>query len=193
MRPRTALAGVALVALVLLWPLGPDASGGGRWRDVASRGHDYSLSLPIGWRRAEQRLVPKLVMPREVLSVANFEMTVGQGGNCGREPLAAIHLMRPGDALLSVQEYRLTPGLRAHLRRNFQQRPARLDRADLRHSPWGGSGGTSVEAATIPFSDHGRAFDALVYIAGGPTGAARADLDGILRRLRFLRVSDERR
>jgi hypothetical protein len=193
MRARLAAVAAALAALVLLWSVGSDATGGGRWRAVASRGHGYSLSLPIGWRRSQGRLVPKLLMPREVLSVANFRMAVGQGGNCGREPLAAIRRMRPGDALISVQEYRVSAALRARLTRSFPPRPAHLGTGALHRSLWSGVAGAPVLAATIPFSDGARAFDALVYLAGSPSAAAIGEINAILRRLRFPAVVDRPR
>ncbi len=55
-----------------------------------------------------------LLMPRERISVGTFPMAVGGGGNCGREPIASIRRMRPGDALVSVQEYAVTAKMRRH-------------------------------------------------------------------------------
>ena len=77
----------------------------------SSRRFAFSGSLPSGWSRSPKRLVP-LLMPREVLSVGTAPMPVGGGGNCGREPVAAIARMRAGDALVSIQEYAVAPRMR---------------------------------------------------------------------------------
>jgi hypothetical protein len=112
-------------------------------------------------------------------------MAVGGGGNCGREPLAAIHRMRPGEALLSIQEYAVGALLSGHLARNFPPGPPRLGSEAFRRGPLRGAMGTPIAGATIPFSEGGRAFDALVYFAGVPTPGQRLQLDAILAGLRF--------
>jgi hypothetical protein len=137
-------------------------------------------ALPAGWQRSPARLVP-LLMPRERISVGTFPMAVGGGGNCGREPIASIRRMRPGDALVSIQEYVVTRKMRRHLTRTFPARPvARLEglRGGL-----AGQGGGAIRRATIRFSDHGRAFDALIYTAGRPSRELRGQIDSLLTRL----------
>jgi hypothetical protein len=162
MRPRLTLLalGAALVAwLGLAGPLDAPAAA------------PSLIQLPAGWRRSPARLVPHLLMPRERISVATFPMAVGGGGNCGREPVASIRRMRPGDALVSIQEYAVSAKMRRHLTRAFPDRTtARL--ADL--------GGGPIYWATIPFSTHGRAFEALVYSAGRPSPQRRAQIDSLL-------------
>jgi hypothetical protein len=139
---------------------------------VVSEHYDLSLSLPPGWHASGARLVTKLLMPREVVSVGTFGMAPGSGGNCGREPVRAIGRMGPGDALVSVQEYVVTKRMRPHLTRSFPP----LDE---------GIAVGPEEAATIPFSTHGRAFDALVYFGSRPSVAERAEVAGILGGLDF--------
>jgi hypothetical protein len=134
---------------------------------VLSDRYDLSLSLPPGWHASRARLVTKLLMPREVVSVGTFGMAPGGGGNCGREPVRAIGRMRPGDALVSVQEYVVTKRMRPHLPRSF---PPLAD----------GIAVGPQEAATIPFSTRGRAFDALVYFGGRPSAAERAEVAEVL-------------
>ena len=80
-----------------------------------SERYGFSVSVPAGWHRSRARLVPKLLMPREILSVGTSQMPVGQGGSCGREPTAAIERMQPGDALVSIQEYTVTAAMRSRL------------------------------------------------------------------------------
>jgi hypothetical protein len=110
-------------------------------------------------------------MPRERISVATFPTAVGGGGNCGREPVASIRRMRSGDALVSIQGYAVTPRMRRHLTRPFAARPT---------VQLGGLRGGPIYRATIPFSDHGRAFDALVYTAGRPSRELRGQIDSLL-------------
>jgi hypothetical protein len=148
---------------------------------VVSERYDLSLSLPPGWHASRARLVPKLLRPREIVSVGTFGMAPGGGGNCGREPQEAIWRMKPGDMLVTVQEYTVTRRMRRRLGWVFPPldgvRIGRLARA------WVGAA-RGVVSATIPFSSNGRAFDALVYFAGRPSPVERAEVAGILDSLR---------
>lgn len=163
MSPR--LAALAVPAAGLAAGLGLAAAS------EAPAGADASARLPAGWHRAPTRLVPRLAMPRERVSVATFPIAVGGGGNCGREPVAAIRRMRPGDALISIQEYAVGARLRRHLRSAFPPRSGiRLD----------AQRGGPILRATIPFRDRGRAFDALVYTAGRPSPGLRDQIDALL-------------
>jgi hypothetical protein len=145
------------------------------------------VRIPAGWHLARRTLVPKLLMPHEVLSLGTFGMRPGQGGNCGREPSAALARMGRGDSLLSVQEYAVTPKMRKHLRADYpplgsRPRLGRLDRS------WAVPGmRPPVLVATIPFSDGDRAFDALVYFRGRPSAARRSEASSILAGLRCWR------
>jgi hypothetical protein len=147
--------------------------------------------LRAAWRRSTERLVPGLAMPREVLSVGTFPMPVGGGGNCGREPVAAIRRMRPGDALISIQEYAVTARMRTHLTRSFPPKSRRLGLEGLRFGRLAsepgdpGDRGVPVTRGTIPFSEAGRAFDALVYFRGHPSEGLRSAAARVLAGLRF--------
>jgi hypothetical protein len=124
-------------------------------------------------------------MPREVVSVGTFGMAAGQGGNCGREPIVAIRRMGTGDALFTVQEYRVTTAMRGHLSGNFASPPrlGRLVRAAGAYA--GDAAGAPLYTATILFHDSGRAFDALVYSRGRPTADTRAQFSALLAGLDF--------
>jgi hypothetical protein len=167
---KTRLAAAALGAALVAW-LGLAAA-------LRAPGEARSdTALPAGWQRSPARLVP-LLMPRERISVATFPMAVGGGGNCGREPIASIRRMRPGDALVTVQEYVVTTKMRRHLTRTFRPRFAvrvaglRAGIHRFRHGP--------IFQATISFSDRGRAFDALIYTAGRPSPRLRGQIDSLL-------------
>jgi len=168
---------------------GGEAGPGDAARSYASPRYGYSLAVPSGWHRSQARLVDTLLMPREVVSVGTFGMAVGGGGNCGREPAASIERMRPGDALVTVQEYAVTAGMRSRLRRTYPPRP-RIDRLQRSARAYAGGsaaapGGAPLYFATIPFRDHGRVFDALVYFRGRPGAERRARVNGILSSLSF--------
>jgi hypothetical protein len=130
-------------------------------------------------------------MPREVLSVGTFPMAAGGGGNCGREPVVAIRRMRPGDALISIQEYTVTAPMRPLATGSFPPKSEVLGLRGLRFGRIAIAPGPSrhpgvpVTFGTIPFSESGRAFDALVYFRGRPTAALRRAASRSLADLRF--------
>jgi hypothetical protein len=172
MRGRLTVA-VAVIAIALVaWP-GRDGVGATRHagNEEAAARAAVPFALPPGWHRARALLVPNLRTPRERVSVGTFSMAPGGGGDCGREPVASIRRMRPGDALVSVQEYALTANMRHRLTRLF---PARTT---VRLA---GRGGGPIHRTTISFRDRGRAFDALVYVAGRPSPQLRDQVDSLL-------------
>lgn len=157
----------------------------------ASERYGFSTSVPAGWQRARARLVPELLSPREILSLGTFAMSVGGGGDCGREPIAAIEQMEPGDALISIQEYALNDAMRARMGTRSAP-PSRLKSVkELTLRKQAHRRGEHIPAsralwsATLPFGDHGRWFDALVYVKGDPTPARLHTIHSILDGLRF--------
>jgi hypothetical protein len=193
MRKRDLLIALALaasfgLAVVLFGAIGLASTGGAGHERYVSARYGFSVPVPAGWHRARARLVPNLLDPREILSLGNFGMRVGGGGNCGREPAAAIDAMKPGDALVTVQEVGVFAGLRSHLRHDF---PPRADRSvlagKLRTGAFLGDSRTAgaMRYEKLAFSESGRAFEALVYVDGPPTPALRRGLGAILAGLRF--------
>jgi hypothetical protein len=186
-RGRTT-AGLAIVALAAAGLLGTAGFGSGSsLRAFSSERYSFEGRLPPGWRRSDARLVP-LLMPREVLSVGTFRMPAGGGGNCGREPVTAIRRMRPGDALVSIQEYQVTDRMRPHLTRSFPPKALQLGLEGLRFgraASAAGDPGVPVIYGTIPFSEAGRAFDALVYFRGRPSAGLRDAASRVLAELTF--------
>jgi hypothetical protein len=182
----------ALLTLVLSGAIG-SASGppAAAPTKLASHRFGFTVNLPSGWSRAAERLVPKLLDPREILSAGTFAMPVGGGGNCGREPVAAIDSMHRGDALVSIQEFATTPRVRSRLARTSPPLStySSAARLDLRREPRapGERVPTSqaLWSATLPFRDHGRGFDALVYLKGTPSPARLEQVVSILKGLSF--------
>jgi hypothetical protein len=96
--------------------------------------------------------------------------------------------MRPGDALISIQEYSVPPRLRRHLTHNFPPKSLQLGLEGLRFGRVGslrGYPGVAVTYGTIPFSEAGRAFDALVYFRGRPSAGLRRAAARVFAELRF--------
>jgi hypothetical protein len=189
---------VAALALALSGAAGSASTEDAGWRSHSSERYGFSLELPPGWRLSPKRLVPELLMPREILSAGTFPMPVGGGGNCGREPIAAIERMRSGDALVSVQEYAVTKAMRARvggksapptlarLVREMRERPEQTGLREELHPPSERvPPSRALWSATLPFTDRGRWFDALLYVRGYPTPARLSQLHAILDRLRF--------
>jgi hypothetical protein len=189
---------VAALALVLSGVAGSASTESAGWRSHSNERYGFSLELPPGWRLSPKRLVPKLLMPREILSAATFPMPVGGGGNCGREPIAAIERMRSGDALVSVQEYAVTKAMRARtggksapptlaqLVGEMRKRPEQEGLHEELHPPSERiPPDKALWSATLPFAEHGRWFDALLYVKGHPTPARLSQLRAILGHLRL--------
>ena len=202
-------AGIALIPVGLGAAPSSGAGGpaggppGSTSRTVESHRYGYSLALPAGWRRAPRRLVPNLLDPREILSVGTFAMPVGGGGECGRDPIAAIERMRAGDSIITIQEEAETPGMRRQLRE--QRVPTLLSAlARMRLMPELHPPGEHVSAsrelwyAQVDFTERGRWFGALVWVKGTPGAGRIREVKGILasidfRRGRFVRPLPRRR
>lgn len=179
-----ALAIAAAFALAVLLAGGSEASStpGGPGRFASAR-YGFSVPVPSGWHRSRSRLVPRLLDPREVVSLGTFGMRVGGGGDCGREPAAALRAMRPGDALVTIQEVAVFRSLRRRLTHNFPPRPPSFDLGPGSRVWLGGRTYGPIRHAKLVFSDHGRAFEALAYV-DGVRPELRREIEAILAGLR---------
>jgi hypothetical protein len=181
-----------IVALLVAIPAlaGSGSSSESGPRTYTSERYGYSLALPAGWQRAPQRLVPRLLDPREILSIGTFFMPVGGGGNCGREPVAALERMEPGDALVTFQEDAENRAMKGRLK--YEPLPS-LRKAlwELRlrrelHAP-----GDHVSAARdiwygqLDFLARDRWFGALVYVKGRPRPDRMRQVRRILSGIHF--------
>ena len=197
---------VAAVALALSGVAGSASTGspspknaGASWHSYSSQRYGFSLSLPPGWQQARARLVPKLLSPLEIFSVATSTMPVGGGGNCGRYPIAAIERMQTGDALISVQEYATNNKMRARigaasappplarLKAKLRKHPEQIDLRKELHARGGERipPASALWSATLPFTAQDRWFDALIFVKGHPTPARVSQIQAILARLSF--------
>jgi hypothetical protein len=173
-RRRAVLAPV--VVLLVASSCAAEAGAGARAAPPAPKrvGHDsVSVVLSAGWRLASRSLTPKLVAPREVLSAGTGRLPVGGGPVCGDAylPARAVRALRPGDALVSLQES--APS------RAFPRRPRTFRR------PSGDLGcAVSIESHWIPFRDGGRGFYAFVAIGRDAAPGTRAAAWRILDSLR---------
>jgi hypothetical protein len=105
----TTVAVLGLVAGALAVQGGAQPPSGG-WQTRAGASAGVTIRLPSDWRIAQERLVPKLLAPREILSAGTFEMTPGGGGNCGMYPVVAMRHMRPNDRLITIMRRAGKPG-----------------------------------------------------------------------------------
>lgn len=194
---------IAVIVAVLVVAL-TDAIGSASDQDriqdgFASERFGFSGGLPDGWSRSAKRLVP-LLLPKEILSVGTGPMPIGGGGNCGREPVAAIARMKPGDALISIQEYGVTRRMRARMAETYPllDLNSSVDRLGVRRYAAAQLGPVAAASraessdpagrywsADLTFRDDGRVFDALVYFRGPPSAGRLEQVVSILGGLDF--------
>jgi hypothetical protein len=181
---------VAVLAMLAFGPSGSSSDPRAAARDhFVSHRFGFAARLPADWTRSARRLVPNLLDPREILSVGTFAMP-GGGGDCGREPIAAIDRVRAGEALISIQEEALNRRIGAQL----PQTPSLASysseaRLDLRREPrLPGKQlppSRSLWSSTLPFRAGGREFDALIYFRGPPSPDRVGQVIWILAGLSF--------
>jgi hypothetical protein len=192
--------GAALIALAaVLGPRGvagestPSGSRGHIPVEFASKRYGYTGVLPVGWQRARHRLVPRLLNPREILSLGTFAMPVGGGGDCGREPIAAIDRMHPGDAVITIQETAETGAMKRRLDGGHplpsqrQAVPTLQLRRELHAPSEHVSTAQELWYSQLSFATNGRWLDALVYVKGTPTSTRLGQIRMVLRRIQFVR------
>ncbi len=105
----TRLLSIAVASLALSGCLGseeagkPASEGSARPADepTVAQAHRVQMQLEPGWQMAEQSLTPKLLDPKELLTVGTLEM---EPGGCATVPMRALETMDAGDALITIQE-----------------------------------------------------------------------------------------
>ncbi|MBS1862029.1 MAG: hypothetical protein JSS68_09990 [Actinobacteria bacterium] len=163
-------------------------------RTVQSGRYGYSLSLPAGWHRAPHRLVPRLLDPREILSLGAGPLPVGGGGDCRRDPITAIDRMRSGDALITIQEEAEGPGMRRVRLRERHDAPSLPEALSSMHllrelHPPGEHVPASQQLryTQVGFTEDGRSLDALLWVKGPPAPARVRQVKAILSSIDFRR------
>jgi hypothetical protein len=148
---------------------GPSGGGGSPQPLPSAGAHGIRVRLQPGWHVAARILTPRLVNPRELLSVGTFQMR--PGGRCAQSPSTAYSDMGPSDGLITFME-------RKGHAENYQARPAEFR---LRPTPGPGDcAPASVATQMAAFRDHGRIVYAFVALGGrGPQNEAESILNSL--------------
>jgi hypothetical protein len=167
---RTAL----LLTLAVAYLAGCGGSGDPttteRSLSVAAKG--VRMQLAPGWHAASENLTPRLVNPREVLSVGTLRMQPAVRGGCAQLPSRAYADMARTDGLITIQERGRGKGSL----RGYPPRPAhfqiRAQRRTFECAP------PNLSSQEFVFSDAGRRFYAFVVLGTrGPEEEAESILD----------------
>ena len=143
-----------------------------------------SVSYPSEWLRADERLMPTLADPRELVAVSTFDARRG-GENCAHMPENAIEGMGPTDALVVLEERLGDFGAGSGTPADYPARPERF-------GPANGYPSEAVDCLDrpkeffdrfIPFRDSGRRFYAYIALGTETPPATRAEAWSILDRL----------
>jgi hypothetical protein len=172
LRAVTALALCALAA----------GCGGGKstpTRTITDSIHGLTYELPQGWQRAHVNLTPRLVDPREEMSVATFPLRYRRTA-CAHVAGSALEALGRGGAFVTLEERGLGAGA------GFAPRPARFGPK---------LGGPSEASACVPkarftdhwfaFTDSGRYFHVLVAFGPDATGKVQDQAWHILDSLKI--------
>lgn len=73
------------------------------WTTYESEDHDFTVSYPSDWMKADRSLTPNLQDPTEIFSVGTFSLKPGPS-ECAQFAGHAMHNMDLHDALVSFQE-----------------------------------------------------------------------------------------
>jgi hypothetical protein len=164
MRPAARLLTLAVALLVGCGDSGESTTPGYPRSFVA---HDVQLELEPGWHPAAENLTPKLISPKDLLSVGTFRMR--PGGECNHLPSQAYSDMGARDGLITIMEH----GGKGS---DFPPKPDHF-RLDARPGPFE-CAPSKLIAQQFNFSDSGRHFYAFVALgARGPEDEAESILD----------------
>jgi hypothetical protein len=127
------------------------------------------VKLQPSWHAAHRILTPRLVNPRELLSVGTLRMR--PGGRCAQTPTAAYSDMRPTDGMITFMERRGHP-------ENYPVRPAEFQPRP--HPQPGDCAPAKVSTQMVAFRDQGRIIYAFVALGSrGPQKKAESMLNSL--------------
>lgn len=117
-----AAGGLIAAAIAMLTMSGDDGappeSAAPDRRSTLAEAAGLAITLEPGWRMAEESLTPRLISPKERLSIGTFAMR--PGGRCSQLPSRSYAAMGPTDAIITLME-------RGSNRSGYPPRPRRFD------------------------------------------------------------------
>jgi hypothetical protein len=144
-----------------------------RERDRVTSGAGLSVRLPGGWHLISRQLTD-VVSPVQRLAVTSFVLAPRPPvGGC--DPMMAVRRMPDNGAFLFMWEYAGATRMTGHDLMRIPPRPARFRLGFDRYAPPGG-----VAAAGVTFREHGRVFQAQLYLGAHATRRRRAQLLAVL-------------
>ena len=151
-----------------------EAFAGATYVDEEDR---VSVHVPSGWHVAPRSLTPKLIDPKEILSMGTAPLPSG-GDRCAQQPENALESMSEVDAFVSVQE--------AAADANHPPRPVSFQAAAQGSSDQFEScvALEDIETYWIPFSDEGRNFYLLAAV-GTSSGLRKDEMWKVIESLDF--------
>jgi hypothetical protein len=145
-------------------------------------GRGYTVTFPAHWHRAEERLLPTLLDPVEILSLATFPLQRGDQA-CWHGSLEGF---TADDVFLTILERGLDPGSSWP---DFPARPERFRFESGQQSEFGDClrkvRGIELRDHWFRFSDAGRHFHVLVAIGASASEQAADEAYRILDSLAF--------
>ncbi len=163
----------------------PVGAGGDLTAETSSVISPYGVSaqLPDRWQMSADKLVPKLVSPREIAAFGTFEMPVGGGGNCGRYPTKALSRMTDDDALIQIQETYVATGAKW-----LKSQPSRPTEFPVEAKRYRDSGVRGIWGQQISFRAGPRYFDILIAFGSAPSKSAITEAEEVLNSLDFAKI-----
>jgi hypothetical protein len=172
------LALLAALGLAFLTGASPEP---GRQIEHRDARYAYSVSYPSSWYRAEEPVSGDLMDPREILSLATFQLRQHDAGNCEAFAGAARAQLGPADVYVTVQER----GTGSGDWRDFPPRPEHFGPFDPAPGELGCMDHPGTAVDFFGFTDAGRHFYGLVVIGEEVPARVRDEAWAVLDSLRF--------
>lgn len=171
-----ALIGALALAIALAGALAAPAIPAPRNHRVALPS-GLSVAVPAGWHLTRRPLT-RVLSPVQRLVLSSFALRRRPPVD-GCDPLAAIGRLPPTGGYLFVWEYTGATALHGRQLARFPLRPRRFS---IGYGPYGGDSSGPL-TTTILFRQHGRAFQAQLYVGRRAAPRVRAQLAATLNSL----------